>query len=223
MRRDFGMNKRGVSRFATALVVAALFSSGLAQQVQAATPKEQAIASYNAGKTAAALAQFKTLLKTSPNDAVAHYYLGLCYQKSNQAKLARSEYEWIASHSKDPGIVARANQGLQSLGVAVPASYTAGAAGGATPTVIDFSAEWCAPCKKFAPTFDRIGSNYRGRINFMHIDVDKPGSYKALVDKYNPSMMPTIVFQDARGNAKTIHEGVMEEAVLVQQTEALLK
>ncbi|WP_289287224.1 thioredoxin domain-containing protein [uncultured Duncaniella sp.] len=40
------------------------------------------------------------------------------------------------------------------------------------PTVIDFSATWCGPCRRFAPIFEETAKEYKGKAIFMSVDVD---------------------------------------------------
>lgn len=37
--------------------------------------------------------------------------------------------------------------------------------------VIDYSAEWCGPCKKIAPIFEGLAKKYN-KARFVHVDVD---------------------------------------------------
>lgn len=92
----------------------------------------------------------------------------------------------------------------------------------ASPQVIDFGASWCVPCKKFAPTFDKVGETYKGKVKFVHYDVES-ASGKPLATKYNINVMPTIMMLDAKGKVAWKNEGVPSEAELVKHTEALLK
>ena len=41
------------------------------------------------------------------------------------------------------------------------------------PTVIDFWAPWCMPCKITKPILDQLGVEYAGRVNFRTINADE--------------------------------------------------
>lgn len=56
--------------------------------------------------------------------------------------------------------------------------------------VIDFSAEWCSPCKQFFPTFQQLDKQYKN-IKFVKIDVDKCSE---IADTYNISVLPSFLF-----------------------------
>jgi len=40
------------------------------------------------------------------------------------------------------------------------------------PTVVDFWAEWCMPCKMLSPIIDELSTNYSEKVKFVKIDVD---------------------------------------------------
>lgn len=41
------------------------------------------------------------------------------------------------------------------------------------PIIIDFNAVWCGPCRRFAPIFEEVAKEYKGKAIFMSVDVDK--------------------------------------------------
>lgn len=92
----------------------------------------------------------------------------------------------------------------------------------AKPKALDFSAVWCVPCKKFSPLFDKVGKNYKGRVDFLHYDVESKDG-EVLAEKYGVNTMPTVVFLDAKGKLVLKYEGVLKEDELLKHTEALLK
>ena len=41
-----------------------------------------------------------------------------------------------------------------------------------TPVLVDFWADWCAPCKMIAPIVDDLAEEYDGKGKFAKMDVD---------------------------------------------------
>src|SRR5262249_43730860 len=40
------------------------------------------------------------------------------------------------------------------------------------PTLVDFWAVWCGPCKQIAPMVDALADDYKGRVEVAEVDVD---------------------------------------------------
>jgi len=43
----------------------------------------------------------------------------------------------------------------------------------AEPTLVDFWAEWCAPCKMIGPIVEEVAQEYKGRLRVVKVDVDE--------------------------------------------------
>jgi thioredoxin 1 len=44
---------------------------------------------------------------------------------------------------------------------------------GDTPVLVDFSAEWCGPCRMLAPVLKQLKQNMGERVKILKIDVDR--------------------------------------------------
>lgn len=82
--------------------------------------------------------------------------------------------------------------------------------GGSMPTVINFSASWCQPCKQLDSVIGRYKTNYADKISFMKVDVDDPGC-QTLLDQYDVSPIPTVVYLDSAGEVVTYSVGFSGE------------
>lgn len=58
------------------------------------------------------------------------------------------------------------------------------------PTLVDFYAQWCGPCKMQSPIIDKIGEKMGNQINIIKIDVDHD---KELASIYQISAIPTLI------------------------------
>lgn len=56
--------------------------------------------------------------------------------------------------------------------------------------VIDFYADWCAPCQAVKPMFEKASQEF-GNVNFFKVNVDKN---QRIVSEFGVRSLPTIVF-----------------------------
>ena len=41
------------------------------------------------------------------------------------------------------------------------------------PTVVDFWAEWCGPCKQIGPLLEEISGDYEGKLTIAKVNIDE--------------------------------------------------
>jgi thioredoxin len=59
------------------------------------------------------------------------------------------------------------------------------------PVMVDFWAEWCAPCRIIGPLVDELASEYEGKIKVGKMDVDQNPQSSM---KYGIRSIPTLLF-----------------------------
>jgi len=94
---------------------------------------------------------------------------------------------------------------------------------GNLPCLIDFYADWCAPCRQTAPILDELALEYSGKIVIYKVDVQKE---KELASVFGIQSIPAFLFCPATGNP-TMSSGIAgsrEETkkMFIQQIESIL-
>ena len=84
---------------------------------------------------------------------------------------------------------------------------------GEKPILVDFYADWCAPCKAMNPILKSVKSKMGDQIKILKINVDKN---QAVADKFNVRGIPTfILFQS--NEIKWRKSGLLDENMLLEE------
>jgi thioredoxin 1 len=86
------------------------------------------------------------------------------------------------------------------------------------PTIVDFWAEWCAPCRAISPILTSLADQYGDRVRIVKMNIDENPATPA---KYGVRSIPTILairdglvvdqLQGAR--PKSAFEGMVEKLI----------
>src|SRR3954471_15168601 len=83
------------------------------------------------------------------------------------------------------------------------------------PVLVEFTADWCPPCKMIAPVLDQIAADEAGRLKIVSLDVDEnPETTR----RYGVLGMPTLVLF-AGGEVVSQTVGARPRAAILRQLE----
>ena len=84
--------------------------------------------------------------------------------------------------------------------------------------VIDFYADWCGPCKVFAPVFEEAVADYDGRVKFAKVNVDE--NREIAIENKIMGIPTMIFFKD--GQIADRVSGVLNKGALYSKIDSLL-
>ena len=88
----------------------------------------------------------------------------------------------------------------------------------AVPIIVDFWAAWCGPCQRMKPVFEKLSSEYSGKLRFAKIDIEAHEESPSSVGVMN---LPTfVVFKDGKEVDRII--GAMPEDEFKKKVDGIL-
>ena len=177
-------------------------------------------------------------LGANPKSAEVQLLLGQAYLKSKNNLKAREHFRLAVRVGRGSPSAQKANLALMSLpsqmikpktgpqtrmiAAMLGLGRTRGLGGAALPTVIDFYADWCQPCKQLDSALAKVKTTYSERVTFMRVDVDDPNS-QPLMDQYDVSPIPTMVFLNPDGEVASYSIGFTSESNIASSINKILK
>jgi thioredoxin len=89
---------------------------------------------------------------------------------------------------------------------------------GDVPSVIDFYADWCAPCRRIAPIMDKLAKDYEGKLKVYKIDVDVE---RKLAGVFQVRSIPAVMFTPLNGQPM-MQAGALSEEMYIRVVEEQL-
>jgi len=79
-----------------------------------------------------------------------------------------------------------------------------------TPVLVDFWAEWCAPCKAIAPMLEEAAPEYAGKVKIVKMNIEENANTSA---KFGIRALPTLMlFKD--GSVEGTMQGALSRSQL---------
>lgn len=87
--------------------------------------------------------------------------------------------------------------------------------GSAQPVLVDFWADWCAPCKTLVPAIEAVAAHFDGRLRVGKVNVEENND---VAFRYNITTLPTLlVFKNGQVSEQRV--GLISKENLIKLIE----
>ena len=90
---------------------------------------------------------------------------------------------------------------------------------GERPCIVDFYADWCAPCKMVEPVLEEIAEDYDGKLDIYRVDT---GSEQELAAAFGIRSIPSLLFVPKDGDPQ-MAVGALPKAAIEDAIKSVLK
>ena len=82
---------------------------------------------------------------------------------------------------------------------------------GELPCIIDFYADWCAPCKMVAPILEELSEEFKGKMNVYKVNTEKE---QVLASVFGIRSIPSMLFVPKEGNPQMAVGALPKESLI---------
>lgn len=109
---------------------------------------------------------------------------------------------------------------IQAKGVAAvtDTDFDAEVLGADRPVLVEFTADWCGPCRQLAPVLSAVAEEEKARLKVVQIDAD---TNPETVTRYGVLSMPTLMVFEGGEPVKSM-VGARPKRRLLQELEVVL-
>lgn len=93
---------------------------------------------------------------------------------------------------------------------------------GVKPKMVMITSTMCSECVKMKKVLEKVQPSYQKNISFERYDANSPGA-KPYIDKYNITLVPTLIFFERDGSLYKKIEGGIPQDVLENYLKELKK
>ena len=115
-------------------------------------------------------------------------------ENSSMTETQNAVSEYVATETTDKHPLVLSEEQFKQLVVDFTSSNKSFK--GKKPCVIDFYADWCGPCRRLVPTFEKMAEKYSNKVDFYKVNVDYA---KNLSAAYRIQSIPTLFFFSKKG------------------------